>query len=299
MAMRSNRVWAKEKIGRYRTLDSIESKGKTVDEAIFNGLQTLGVGIDEVEIDILHEGSKGLFGIGKSALVKLTVREEPVFSASVEEEKPAEEQREANRDGRSRGERRERPERGERRERTDRRDRPERAERHDRPEPPKREPIKAEDLPAGADEPQKFLNGLFELMEIDAHCDVVGVDEKNLMLDIAGKDTAVLIGRRGDTLDALQYLTGLVINRGREDYRKVMLDAENYRFKREVTLEKLARRLASNVSKSGKPVTLEPMNPYERRILHATLQSNPRVETYSEGEEPYRRVVIRRKKREN
>ncbi len=271
-------------------MDSLESKGKTVDEAIFNGLQTLGVGIDGVEIEILHEGSKGLFGIGKSALVKLTVREEPVFSASVAEEKPSAEQREARRDNRSRDGRRERSDRG---------DRGERFERQDRPEPPKRAPLKPEELPEGADEPLKFLNGLFELMQIDAHCDVVGVEDKNLMLDIEGKDTAVLIGRRGDTLDALQYLTGLVINRGREDYRKVMLDAENYRFKREVTLEKLARRLASNVAKSGKPVTLEPMNPYERRILHATLQSNPRVETYSEGEEPYRRVVIRRKKRES
>lgn len=280
-------------------MDSIESKGKTVDEAIFNGLQTLGVGIDGVEIEILHEGSKGLFGIGKSALVKLTVREEPVFTPSVAEEKPVAEQREERRESRGRGDRRDRPDRGERGDRRDRGDRPDRAERQDRPEPPRREPLKAEDLPAGADEPLKFLNGLFELMEIDAHCDVVGVEDKNLMLDIAGKDTAVLIGRRGDTLDALQYLTGLVINRGREDYRKVMLDAENYRFKREVTLEKLARRLASNVAKSGKPVTLEPMNPYERRILHATLQSNPRVETYSEGEEPYRRVVIRRKKRDS
>ena len=105
-----------------------------------------------------------------------------------------------------------------------------------------------------------------------------------------------MIGRRGDTLDALQYLTGLAVNKGKDDYKKIMLDAENYREKREHTLEKLAKRLANTVSKTGKPITLEPMNPYERRILHATLQSNPRVETISEGEEPYRRVVIRRKR---
>lgn len=212
-------------------MNSLEAKGKTVDEAIFNGLNKLGVGIDEVEIDIIHEGSKGLFGFGRNAVVRLTIKEnEPVIAA--------------------------------------------------------------------AGEPEEFLNGLFEMMKIDASCTATPGADNTVAIEITGKDTAVLIGRRGDTLDALQYLTGLVINRGKSDYCKVMLDAENYRQKREVTLEKLARRLASNVAKSGKPVTLEPMNPYERRILHATLQSNPRVETHSEGEEPYRRVVIRRKRRD-
>ena len=230
-------------------MESIEAKGKSVDEAIFNGLQQMGLGIDEVEIEILHEGSKGLFGLGKSALVRLTQKgeEQPKQSSRTEPTAAAE--------------------------------------------------VKVV-TPAADSAPQDFLNGLFELMKIDANCFASDMDEKTVKVEISGKDTAVLIGRRGDTLDALQYLTGLVINRGREDYKKVMLDAENYRHKREVTLEKLARRLANNVIKSGKPVTLEPMNPYERRILHATLQPNPKVETYSEGEEPYRRVVIKRKRRD-
>lgn len=158
----------------------------------------------------------------------------------------------------------------------------------------KKQPVQAE---KGA--PEAFLSGLFERMGVEAECAAVEEDEKALKIEITGKDTAVLIGRRGDTLDALQYLTGLAVNKGREDYKKIMLDAENYREKRERTLEKLAKRLANTVAKTGKPITLEPMNPYERRILHATLQNHPRVETVSEGEEPYRRVVIRRKRRES
>jgi len=137
---------------------------------------------------------------------------------------------------------------------------------------------------------------LFDRMKVDAVCEVKEETDKSIKIEIKGEDTAVLIGRRGDTLDALQYLTGLAVNNGSEDYKKVMLDAENYREKRERTLEKLAKRLASTVAKTGRPVTLEPMNPYERRILHATLQSHPRVETISEGEEPYRRVIIKRKR---
>ena len=211
-------------------MDFVEAKGKTVDEAIFKGLEQMGLSLDEVEIEIVHEGGKGIFGLGKNAVVHLA----------------------------------------------------------------KKQPVQAE---KGA--PEAFLSGLFERMGVEAECAAVVEDEKALKIEITGKDTAVLIGRRGDTLDALQYLTGLAVNKGREDYKKIMLDAENYREKRERTLEKLAKRLANTVAKTGKPITLEPMNPYERRILHATLQNHPRVETVSEGEEPYRRVVIRRKRRES
>lgn len=211
-------------------MDFVEAKGKTVDEAIFKGLEQMGLSLDEVEIDIVHEGGKGFLGLGKSATVRLSKKQE------------------------------EKPEKS---------------------------------------EPEQFLEGLFERMGVEAECSVVAEEEKSIQIEITGKDTAVLIGRRGDTLDAIQYLTGLSVNKGREDYKKIMLDAENYREKRERTLEKLAKRLANTVAKTGKPITLEPMNPYERRILHATLQSHPRVETISEGEEPYRRVVIRRKRRES
>ena len=245
----------------------VEAKGKTVDEAIFKGLEEMGLSLDEVEIDIIHEGGKGLFGIGKNAVVHLTKKGEAAQEEKKEDApKPQKE----------------------------------RAARREKTAAPA--PVAAAEAAAvvpGDSEPEVFLRGLFQRMSLDADCGIREEDGKTVKIEITGEDTAVLIGRRGDTLDALQYLTGLAVNKGREDYKKIMLDAENYREKRERTLEKLAKRLANTVAKTGKPVTLEPMNPYERRILHATLQNNPRVETMSEGEEPFRRVVIRRKRREN
>ena len=111
-------------------------------------------------------------------------------------------------------------------------------------------------------------------------------------MQMAGENMSLRIGRRGETLDALQYLTSLNINRGREEYLRVSIDTENYRAKREEALRKLAVRMAGRAKKSGRRVALEPMNPYERRILHSALQNDPDVTTHSEGEEPYRRVII-------
>ena len=109
---------------------------------------------------------------------------------------------------------------------------------------------------------------------------------------LSGENMSILIGRRGETLDAIQYLTSLNVNRGREEYLRVTLDTENYRAKREEALRKLAVRMANRCKKSGRRVALEPMNPYERRILHSALQADEEVTTHSEGEEPYRRVII-------
>ena len=118
----------------------------------------------------------------------------------------------------------------------------------------------------------------------------------SLEVDFAGEDMGILIGKRGQTLDSLQYLTSLVVNRDREEYTRVSLDTENYRKKREETLIRLANRIAAKVAKTGRKVVMEPMNPYERRILHSALQGNPKVETVSEGEEPYRRVIVKKKR---
>ena len=204
-------------------VNSIEIKGKTVDEAIFNGLSQLGLGIDQVTIDILQEGSKGLFGFGKSAIIRMTPKKDEGTSA------------------------------------------------------------------------EQFLNQLFTYMKVPATAQVTE-EEGALNIELTGDSTGVLIGRRGETLDALQYLTSLVVNKNAEEYRRVVLDTENYRKKREETLVRLANRIAGKVAKTGRRVVLEPMNPYERRVLHATLQSNPKVETISEGEEPFRRVIIKRKR---
>ena len=136
-----------------------------------------------------------------------------------------------------------------------------------------------------------FLNEITQKMGLEVTLEATENDDI-IYVDIEGKDSGTIIGKRGQTLDAIQYLTSLVANKGEGKYKKVVVDAENYRQKREKTLEQLANRLASKVIKSRKSVRLEPMNPYERKVIHATLQSNPEVTTRSEGEEPYRRVII-------
>ena len=136
---------------------------------------------------------------------------------------------------------------------------------------------------------------MFQKMRVDATAQGKRTED-GIFLEITGDSTGVLIGRRGDTLDAIQYLTSLVVNKGKAEYIRVVIDTENYRKKREDTLVKLANRMAAKVEKSGRRMVLEPMNPYERRILHSTIQNHPGVESLSEGEDPYRRVVIRKKR---
>ncbi len=144
---------------------------------------------------------------------------------------------------------------------------------------------------------KKFLNDVFGAMGITAAIEVI-YDQENSSVDINidGDEMGVLIGKRGQTLDSLQYLVSLVINKNSENYIKVKLDTENYRARRKETLENLAKNIAFKVKRTRKPVSLEPMNPYERRIIHSALQNDKYVETYSEGEEPYRKVVINIKK---
>ncbi len=140
---------------------------------------------------------------------------------------------------------------------------------------------------------KEFLGNVFETMGMDVEViSEYNEEEKALSLDLQGENMGILIGKRGQTLDSLQYLTSLVVNKGSEDYIRVKLDIENYRERREDSLENLARSCAAKVKKTRKPVVLEPMNPYERRIIHACLQNDRNVITSSEGEEPYRHVVI-------
>lgn len=140
---------------------------------------------------------------------------------------------------------------------------------------------------------EKFLTDVFHDMKMEVQISVNFEKEWNsLDIDLAGEDMGVLIGKRGQTLDSLQYLVSLVVNRGMDSYIHVKADTENYRARRKETLEILARNIASKVRRTRRPVELEPMNPYERRIIHSALQSDRYVTTYSEGEEPYRRVVV-------
>ena len=140
-----------------------------------------------------------------------------------------------------------------------------------------------------------FLKEVCHAMNIDAHIDAK-LEDNILFIELKGESMGVLIGRRGQTLDSLQYLTSLVVNKESEQYIRVNLDTENYRKKREVTLIELAGKLAHKVEKTRRKIELEPMNPYERRIIHSTLQKNKNVHTYSQGEEPFRKVVIDVKK---
>ncbi len=138
-----------------------------------------------------------------------------------------------------------------------------------------------------------FLNKVFNAMNMVVTIQIVYQEEEHLMtIDLSGEEMGILIGKRGITLDSLQYLVSLVVNRNAENYIKVKLDTENYRERRKETLENLAKNLAHKVKRTHRPVYLEPMNPYERRVIHSTLQKDKYVETHSEGEEPYRKVVI-------
>ena len=203
---------------------SITKSAKTVQAAVELALQELGLSEDQVTVEILEEGSRGLFGLGsKDAVVRVTAK--------------------LDLEGRARD----------------------------------------------------FLNDVFFAMGLAVDIDIVRT-EKMMKITLSGDNMGIIIGKRGDTLDALEHLTSLSINRGDGEYVKVVLDTENYREKRQQTLVKLANNLARSVVKNRRKVTLEPMSSNERRIIHSTLQNNPDVDTYSVGEEPNRRIVIALKK---
>ncbi|MGN1030660.1 MAG: RNA-binding cell elongation regulator Jag/EloR [Butyricicoccaceae bacterium] len=150
----------------------------------------------------------------------------------------------------------------------------------------------AEQEKTPAEQAKEFVEGLLERMNIKGQVALSEGEEGQILLDISGEDMGAVIGRRGDTLDAIQYLTSLCINRGREEHIRISINTEGYREKREESLQRLARKMAGKVLKYRKNMTLEPMNPYERRIIHAALQDYKGVTTYSTGTEPNRRVVV-------
>ncbi len=160
--------------------------------------------------------------------------------------------------------------------------------------------IKASKIVTVVDIAEDFLKDVFKTMNMEVEItSVMDEEEQCLNIDLAGDDMGVLIGKRGQTLDSLQYLVSLVINKDNEDYLRVKLDTENYRERRKATLENLAKNIASKVKRTKHAVSLEPMNPYERRIIHSTLQNDKYVVTKSDGEEPYRHVIISLKREAN
>ena len=206
----------------------VEKSGKTIDEAVNEALAELNTTKENVEIEVVNEGKRGILGLGsEDAVVRVKMEVNPLQKA------------------------------------------------------------------------EKYIKDVMESFGIDVQLNGSYEDE-SVMVEIVGDSEEVgkLIGRRGDTLDALQYLTSLVVNKGEENYIRVTIDTENYRGKREETLIKLAKRTAGIVARTRKSITLEPMNPNERRIIHSALQEYRNVTTYSTGKDPHRCIVITTKKKE-
>ncbi|MBE5804772.1 MAG: protein jag [Clostridiales bacterium] len=290
-------------------MKTYESSAKTMEEAISAGLEVLGVSISDVTVDIIDEGSKGLFGLFGSRLakVRLTVKEqEEDLLASLTEEKPAKKpaKKPAEKKTEPKQEKPKAPKQPKPKQEKPQTEKAEKPAAEKKPLPPKT-PAKPLEKPvvtmlendqvdadSAAGKAQAFLKELTHLMGVEVDVAVGNDAEGNVFVKMTGDTLGILIGRRGETLDALQYLTSLKINRGQEGYTRVTLDTENYRAKREDTLIRLANRMANRAVKTGRKVSLEPMNPYERRIIHSALQATEAVDTHSEGDEPNRHVVI-------
>ena len=280
-----------------------EFSAKTVDEAITKASIEFETSSENLEIQVISQGKAGFLGFGaKPAIIRAGKKEvEEVIPEDVKEVKepakksaPArkEEKKEQKRDHKK--EQRKEP----KRENTVKvQDVP--AEKEEKPREERKVLLRTEEEIAEIkDEAVKFLSGVFKAMGLQVEIKIEYKNEDgNLDIDFEGEDMGILIGKRGQTLDSLQYLTSLVVNKGRQGYIRVKLDTEDYRNRRKETLENLARSIAYKVRKTRKPVSLEPMNPYERRIIHSALQGNRYVETYSEGNEPYRHVVVKLKNR--
>ena len=207
-------------------MKSIEVEGKTVEEALEKALNELCLTKENVNVEVLEHGSKGLFNVigVKRAKIRVTSKYDYV------------------------------------------------------------------------DEAKKFIDNILKSMNLDAKIDIIEEGD-TLKINLSGKKMGLIIGYRGETLDSIQYLVSLVLNKHHEfPHKKVILDTENYRSKREETLRGVAIKTAARVKKTGRAFKLEPMNPYERRIIHSALQEDTNVDTFSEGEEPFRRVVIELKK---
>ncbi len=294
-------------------MDYSEKWGVDIDEAVKLALIDLKCSRDEVEVTVLEQPSKGFFGIG-SKLAKVRVEKKKPVEEDIQDdaaEKPAESAAD-NADVRSASEdsaeqktadkeiAKEKPQSRENKKNRKNRNRPEKKsgeKKKDFNESSLNIEVvdKSKLTDTDQHEALDFLKDITEKMGLNLGFKAK-VGDDIVYIEMDGKDSGTIIGKRGQTLDSIQYLTSLVINRKSDKYIKVVIDAENYRAKRQKTLEQLANRLAAKVVKTRKYVRLEPMNPYERKIIHATLQQNPDVSTRSEGEEPYRRVIIELKK---
>ena len=291
-------------------MEYIEVTGKSVEEAITNACTKLGIPSDKLDYEVIDKGNSGFLGIFNSKPAKIKAREKqeepevksvetpkkseaPVhtenkFEKKADDFKKSEPKKEFKSEPKKEFKKEHKP-----------------ADNKKNVEPVKDSP-KAEAQPQPKEEPfteeqkevirkdiKAFLDSRFGAMSMEVNADITFDDEENTVnVDLTGDNMGVLIGKRGQTLDSIQYLTSLVINKNSEKYVRVKLDTENYRKRRKETLESLAKNIAYKVKRSRRPVSLEPMNPYERRIIHSALQADKFVSTRSEGEEPFRHVVV-------
>ena len=312
-------------------MEYIEVSAKTVEDAVLEAAIRLGTTRDKVAYEVITQGSAGFFGIGsKKAVIKAhqkseeeieaglkadkemekilekvrekaqepvkeEKKEEPVKKAKVSapknerEDKPSMPKKEKSEKTvqpkavkAEKTEKVENPVKNEKAERTEKAEKPS----HHKPEKPLSEPVDTAEV-------ETFLHNVFAAMDMKVEIKITqNLQDCEMNIDLSGDDMGVLIGKRGQTLDSLQYLASLVVNKGSEEYVRVKVDTENYRERRKATLENLAKNIAQKVKRTRKSVALEPMNPYERRVIHSALQNDKFVTTHSEGEEPYRKVVV-------
>lgn len=291
-------------------MEYIEVTGKSVEEAITNACTKLGIPSSKLDYEIIEKGNSGFLGLFNAKPAKIKAREKqetPVQAEKKFEKKPEKKFEKKTDDFRKAEPKKEfkaEPKKEFNKE-FNKEYKP--ADNHKKEEPvkeaakpevqpqsqPKAEPFSAEQKESIKKDISTFLNNMFGAMNMDVNVDITFDDaENNVNIDLSGENMGVLIGKRGQTLDSIQYLTSLVINKNSEKYVRVKVDTENYRKRRKETLESLAKNIAYKVKRSRRPVSLEPMNPYERRIIHSALQSDRFVSTRSEGEEPFRHVVV-------
>lgn len=312
----------------------MQFSAKTKNEAITKACIELGVSSDQLDIQVVSEGSSGFFGIGsKPAIIKARKVDDNSEEKEIEkivdsvkinafkEDTVKETQKSAPKSvSRQNDVKPETKTETAKASKEEKQPRPAK-EKPAKEKPAKEKPVKeqkerpAKEKQVKASKPIEIITDPEEIKDIEERAlvflrDVFGsmdlgevqitskynTTDGCLEVDFEGEDMGILIGKRGQTLDSLQYLTSLVVNKGKSDYIRVKLDTEDYRRRRKETLENLARGIAYKVKKTRKPVVLEPMNPYERRIIHSALQGNKFVETVSEGEEPYRHVVVKLKR---
>lgn len=294
-------------------MNEITVSAKTLDDAITEASIQLGVASDQMEYDVIEKGSAGFLGIGsRQAVIRARIKKTVTEEIKAEEIKPEEIKKEFKKDFRK-----DRKEFVGHKERKEHKEYKKDSKKDFKKEPKKEfvkenktETVSAVTAAAPVYEEkkelhvavvteatqkicEKFLQEVLQAMGMGEVTIVSSIDEEGaLAIEMSGDNMGIMIGKRGQTLDSLQYLTNRVANKSQDGYVRVKLDTEDYRKRRKQTLENLAKNIAYKVKRSRKPISLEPMNPYERRIIHSALQADDRVSTHSEGEEPYRRVVV-------